>query len=397
MLNTIAQIRTTFALAALALVLAGCSTTHNRPGKVPNTADAYSKRDVVAVLLPQSGRYAGAAQAVRDGILAAQRVYGQGRHPQVRFYDSSDSGSATALLHRAATEGATLAIGPLQKGSVDTLARSAALPIPTLALNRATTDAIPANLYQFALSPEDEAIEAANKAWKKGYRTALVLYPNGHWGERISSGFRQRWSALGGQINAERRYNPGARNYGSTVSALFPQAAGTADFMFLVMTAKTARKLWPQIQAAGGARLPVYATSHIYGGNFDPQADSALVGLQFVDIPWLLAPNASDPLSRARLQSSLSRMESQFTRLYAMGIDAYTLAPHLTWMAKNPGSYQDGRTGRLSLDTRRRIRRGLTLARMDTVGPVRMTDVGSGIERFAPASLPDPRIASLRP
>lgn len=395
MLNTIPRILT--ALTLTLVVLAGCSTVSNRPGKVPSTAGAYSNRDIVAVLLPQSGRYASAARAVRDGILAAQHVHEQGQRPQVRFYDSSDPGSTAALLRRAAAEGATRAIGPLQKASVDNLARSAALPIPTLALNRATTDAIPANLYQFALSPEDEAVEVANKAWQRGYRTVLMLYPDGGWGERISSGFRHRWSALGGRVAAERRYDPAAGDYYDTISALFTQATGTADFMLLVTTAKTARRLWPQVQAAGGAGLPVFSTSHIYGGSFDPRADGALVGLQFVDIPWLLAPDASDPLSRERLQISLSGLEDRFTRLYAMGIDAYSLSPYLTWMAENPGSYLDGRTGRLSLDTRRLVRRELMMARMDIVGPARMTHVGSGAERFAQAASTEPRIASLHP
>lgn len=404
MFNHIPQARTCFTLALLALTisLVGCVANQPRSGNALGATDGYSSQDVVAVLLPKSGRYAGAAEAVRDGILAAQSVDGQARRPQVRFYDSSDPASVPRLLLQAAADGATLAIGPLQKESVNALAASSTLPIPTLALNRATTDIAPKNLYQFALSPEDEAAEVANKAWEKGYRTALVLSPEGSWGDRISSGFRRDWVSLGGRIVASRVYDPNAGNNAETISGLFSQAGGTADFMFLVTTAAKARKLWPQVRANGGAGLPVYTTSHIYSGSFDPDADLGLVGLYFVDIPWLLAPNAADPLSRERLQVSLSGIKGKYTRLYAMGIDAYALAPRVTWMTDRPGAYLDGKTGRLSLDTRRHVRRELTLARLDGVGPARMTDAGTA-EGTGTATMPfadpaqAPRIAALRP
>lgn len=362
----------TLALAALALVLAGCSGLSKQGREVSNTADAYTKQDLVAVLLPESGRYAAPARAVRDGILAAQRVRGQGKHPQIRFYDSSKSNAVGKLLEQAAAEGATLAIGPLQKASVATLAGSSALPIPTLALNRAPGDTIPANFYQFALTPENEAAEAANKAWGTGCRSALMLYPNDSWGKRMATGFRSHWGALGGKIARDGHYNPGSTKHSRSLSALFPESAGKADCMFLVTSAKSAQSLWPQIQAASGGGLPVYTTSHIYGGSFDPKADGALTGLRFVDIPWLLAPDAKDPLSRKQLQASLPKMDGRFIRLYAMGIDAYSLAPNAASMAKDPRAHLEGKTGRLRLDTRRKVRRRLTLARMDKAGPVLM-------------------------
>jgi hypothetical protein len=272
------------------------------------------------------------------------------------------------------------------------------LPVPTLALNRANMDSVPQRLYQFSLSPEDEATDAANKAWENGYRTAMMLHPVGAWGDRISSAFRRQWSALGGQIVGQGAYDPAAEDYSGSIASLFSQAGGSdsPDFMFLVTTSKTAHGLWPQIKAAGGAGLPVLTTSHLYGGSFDPSSDGSLVGLQFVDIPWLLAADSSDPLSREQLQVSLSDFEGRFTRLYAMGIDAYSLAPRVSWMADHPGSYMDGRTGRLSLDTRRQVRRELVLAQMDAGGPTRITAVD---RRSGPAAWPAgaPRIASLRP
>jgi outer membrane PBP1 activator LpoA protein len=339
---------------------------------------------------------------VKDGILAAHGLGGDAGRPQLRFYDSSDPASVPGLLRQAAGDGASFAIGPLQKESVAALANAGALPIPTLALNRANVASPPPNLYQFALSPEEEGAEVADRAWEQGLRSALILHPSGSWGERISGAFARQWSALGGQLVATRTYSPTTGSYASAVSGLFSEpGAGTADFVFLVATSQIARTIAPEIQAAAGG-LPVYATSHIYGGSFDAQYDGPLVGMQFVDIPWLLASDPSDPLSREKLQIGLADFEGRFTRLYAMGIDAYRLAPRLSWMAAHPGSYLDGKTGRLSLDTRRQVRRGLVFARMESGGPVRVAQVGpaSAPVALAKGRILDtaaPRLASVRP
>jgi len=376
---------------SLTALLAGCATD-----QMLSSGKGYGGKEQVAVLLPESGRYAGAARALRQAILAAQAADGQAA-PELRFYDSSKPASAPALLRQAAAEGATLAIGPLQKEAVAALVSGPAPPIPTLALNRVPTGAAPANLFQFALSPEDEAETIADKAWGQGLRTALVLSPSSSWGERVAGAFRQRWLTLGGRIGGTALYNPRG-NPSQPIADLFAAGATSgADFLFLVATDREAGDLWRRVKDAGYAWLPVFTPSNIYGGTFDPVADAGLVGLQFVDIPWLLAPEPSDPLSRERLRASLPEMQGQYLRLYAMGIDAYRLAPRLTWMARHPGSSAEGATGRLSLDGQRHVRRELTLARMDGVGPARLASSAAGARQI-PFPAPDGgRLASARP
>jgi outer membrane PBP1 activator LpoA protein len=367
-------IRPLIAVAVLLLttLLAGCATSPLGVGG--GAQQGYRAQQQVAVLLPESGRYAGAAQAIRQAILAAQAASAQGAAPQLRFYDSSDPAAVPALLQRAVAEGATLAVGPLQKESVAALAAGTPLPIPTLALNRAPTDTAPANLYQFALSPEDEARDIADKAWARGLRSVLIVSPNSRWGGRVAIAFQQRWLEVGGQLAASAIYDPGAAGAVRAVDDLLARAAsGTeADFLFLVANEGDAGSAWRRIQEAGYGRLPVYTPSTIYTGYFDPRAGAALVGLQFVDIPWLLAPQPGDPLSREQLRVRIPDMDARYLRLYAMGIDAYRLAPRLAALASRPGTAIEGATGRLSLDAKRRVQRELTLARMDPVGPVRL-------------------------
>jgi len=340
----------------------------------------YRGGETVAVLLPQTGRFAGAAGALKEGILAAQGADEQGRRPQLRFYDTSGPQSAPDLVRQAAADGASLAIGPLRKEAVEELAGTPDLPIPVLALNRVSGPSnTSANLYQFSLSPEDEAAEVAQRAWDSGHRAALLLYPDGPWGNRMARGFRQQWATLGGRVSATEIYDPNGFDFSSPVGNVAMQA-GNADFLFLVATSQTARAIAPQIRAIGAPNLPVYATSHIFGGNFDPQTDQSLVGLYFVDIPWLVAPDANDPLSRERLKRSITGMSDSYTRLYAMGIDAYRLGTRLGWLASHRGAAVEGKTGLLRLDSRRNIVRQLNLARMNPSGPT-LVSVG-----FVPAS-----------
>jgi hypothetical protein len=353
-------------LAVIAGALGGCAG-------IPMGADSrldravaggYHSGETLAVLLPQSGRYAGASQIVRDGIVAAQQADPQGARPDLRFYDS-ESGSAVALVKRAAADGASLVIGPLQKSKVDDLADASTLPIPVLALNQASGAAKPTpGLYQFSLSPEGEASEVAAKAREAGFSRALVLYPEGPWGNRIARAFRQSWKGSGGQLAGAQVYSPSTSDYSESVTKLAERGSG-ADFLFLVATEEEARQIYPQIRGKMGKEIPVYSTSHAYGGRFDPQADRSLVGLNFVEIPWLVEPARGDAVSTKGLYGNLPR-------LYAMGVDAYRLGSRLQWLSEHSDARVSGKTGILGMDSQGRIYRQLTLARIETAGPVKM-------------------------
>lgn len=363
-------------VAALILTIAGCA---GLPGGGPRpggglAAEGYRGGETVVVLLPESGRFAPAAQAVRDGILAAQGADEQGRRPRLVFRDSGDGSDAAALVQAAVAQGATHVIGPLQKEGVERLAGEPALPVPVLALNRSGGSTLPpANLYQFALAPEDEAAAAAEKAWEAGRRNALMLYPASAWGERIAGGFRARWGALSGGVIAGGVYEPDSVDLSRAVNTLLgPAEASAADVLFLVATAERARQILPLVRERAGDRLAVFTTSHAHD-----TATSALAGLYYVDIPWLIDPAAGGALSYSSLRARLPDFQDQYARLYAMGIDAYRLAPRLADLGRRPGATFDGKTGVLSLDSQRQVRRGLTLARIEAGGPVAVAAVSA--------------------
>jgi outer membrane PBP1 activator LpoA protein len=388
--QTLASIRGAFRarpthLAILALMglltLSGCAGLR---GEKPTKAvlGGYADGDKVGLLLPAAGPYAQVADAVRDGVRAANRADNTAHVPEIVAVDSSDARNAREVMGEAAAAGATYAVGPLQKPSVDALASGGALAIPTLALNEGTFAAKPpANLFQFALSPEQDAAQVADKAKAQGMTRALVLHPGDSAGERRVEAFRRQWRNLGGTLVGERTFGAQSANQAQAITELL--ASGDADFVFLVANAAQAADLYPDLRAAA-AGLPVIATSDVHDGELNRSRDKALDGLYFVDMPWMLGAAAEgDPLKRADLNSGLSYLANPLgRRLYAMGIDAYRLPPHLGTLASDPAASIPGQTGRLSMDSMGRIQRGLLLGRFTENGPV----VAESIEPGAPGT-----------
>lgn len=347
--------------------------THPRHRALPGLARAYAALlsggyapgAQVTVLLPRSGRFAGAAAAIKAGIVAAQLADDAALRPTLTFAESADDKRLRHIQAQALADGVDYVIGPLQKEAVDTLLLQGALPVPTLALNEATqTERRADNLFQLSLSPENEAVEVANKAYAQGQRRALVLFPNDAWGERLAQAFVRRWTALGGSLSGQARYpadTPGA----APVKTLLAGSAG--ELLFLVATADTVHQLYPQLREAA-PQLRVLSTSHVYSGEFDSLRDAGLAGLCFVDIPWMFADDSAsaNPLARRRLTKDADPL----ARLYAMGIDAYRLAPRLLALAKNPGGYYPGQIGGLSLDQVGRVQRQLELGCFTSAGVV---------------------------
>jgi uncharacterized protein len=348
----------------------------------------------VALLLPLSGRLAGPASAVRDGFLAAYYAKAQaGERPAVRIYDVGDEPAGVAEVYREAVRnGAHVVVGPLEKDSVAELARSGPLEVPVLALNtiEGADGPIP-YLYQFGLSPEDEARQVADRAWHDGHRSAVALVPSGSWGERLLGAFRARWQELGGRLLESRVYTTGSSDYSEPIRGVLslddsearnralrgvlnrnlgfePRRRQDADFLFLVALPREARLIRPQLNYYRAMNLPVYSTSHVYTGSPDLAADRDMDGIIFCDIPWLLSPPESGT-ALASVTRLWPESVQQYARLHALGVDAFDLLPYLNQLRDNPYASFPGKTGRLSLDAANRVHRELVWARFGEGSP----------------------------
>lgn len=337
----------------------------------------------IALLLPAEGQLAQVSQALRDGFMAghfAAQQAGQ-NPPQINFYDSSRLSSLDDFYRQAQAAGVQLIIGPLEKPLVKQLASRPQLPITTLALNYADAGQQgPAQLFQFGLAAEDEAREVARRAWDDGMRRAVALVPESEWGDRVLAAFQQSWQANGGTLIAASRVSQPVElaqqigdlfqlrqsearakrlqnTLGVPVSAQ-PTRRQDVDFIFLAATPQQARQIKPTLAFQYAGDVPVYATSHLFSGSNGAQ-DNDLNGIRFCETPWLL--NSSDAL-RQQVSSQWPQAGGSLGRLYAMGLDAYRLAPRLSQLKALPDTHVDGASGSLSLAPDQRVQRQLPWA-----------------------------------
>ena len=338
----------------------------------------------IALLLPQDGQLASVARALRDGFMAAHYQAQQAGQnpPNIQLFDSSRIGSMDAFYAQAQAAGVQLVIGPLEKNLVSQLSSREQLPITTLALNYSETNQEgPAQLFQFGLAAEDEAREVARRAWADGMRRAVALVPNGEWGDRVLAAFRQSWQAQGGTLIAaehvdkpvelarqiaylfqlresEARSKRLQSTLGSSIAAA-PSRRRDVDFIFLAATPQQAQQIKPTLAFQYAGDVPVYATSHLFTGIFNQAQYVDLNGIMFCETPWLL--NVNDPL-RQQASAQWPQAAGSLGRLYAMGADAFQLAPRLTQLKALPEMRLQGLSGNLSLGPAQRIERQLPWA-----------------------------------
>ncbi len=379
----------------------------------------YSQSKQIALLLPKTGPYARAARAIYDGVMAAHNSQPEQQRPVIKIYNNSNSSGTLRLYKRAVMDGADKIIGPLVKESVAQLANARNLEVPVLALNIVPPQgSIPDNLYQFGLSPEDEAEQVAEKAWTDGHTKAIALIPQGDWGKRVFSSFRNRFVGLGGEVVEHQTYNTKKYDFSSTIKTLLnidesndrrrsmrnalgrkiefePYRRQDASFIFLLAKSGMARQIRPQLQFHHASKLPVYTTSHSYSGKPEPKRDQDLEGVIFPDIPWLITNEGAQPLSRELIQETLAAKNANYGRLYAMGIDSYNLLPHLSRLKSLPRETMDGKTGILSMERGNQIHRQLVWAKM-TKGTPEIIGYAPRLERKSNYVAPTPSFSPSR-
>jgi len=316
----------------------------------------------IAVLLPESGPLARPAAAIAEGMRTQHR--NSGGDIRLSFIDAA-SGDLESLYREAESRGAQVVIGPLDKDQVSQLEALDRVPLLTLALNYGHAERNRADgLFQYGLSAEDEARQAAARTWRDGHRRAALLVPDNDWGRRVGEAFWNEWQALGGEVTNAVRYNPGAPATESTRRAI---SNPRPDALFLLGLPDYARQVPPTLDYFNASRLPVYATSHLFEGRINPRLDNDLNDVQFLDIPWQIPEAAVGGVEVLPFLDSYYslREESDPTlfRLQAMGVDAFELARRLPQLQAIPGSELQGATGTLRPGSDGRIERQLPWAR----------------------------------
>lgn len=348
----------------------------------------YKAPTRIALLLPASGPLAPAAKVIREGFFTGYFNHhgdDSGARPPVRSYDTGTSAaSALAAYHKAVADGAGLVVGPLSRDAVAALLKQAPLPVPVLALNHPDQDGLPPpHVTEFGLQPETEGVEVADHMRQQGIRQALIFVTSEDFAQRAGRAFATQFTADGGKVLQTITLDPSAVDYSDQLKGLDPDKLAKAG-VFVSMRPFSARLLLPQLHLAK-LDLPVFATSHVYAGSDDPDDDGDLDGVEFCDAPWLFDAQPGLP-ARGLLEQSLPSVRTgSGARLFALGMDAWALAPYLDWLRDHPGSYLAGATGQLAEDDFGRIRRALIWVRFHN-GIAR--PVSGSLEAGTPSSSP---------
>ncbi|MGD8925888.1 MAG: penicillin-binding protein activator [Thioalkalispiraceae bacterium] len=350
--------------------------------------------DRVALMLPLSGKFARAGEALRDGFLAAYYTLHPNLSQSIKIYDVGSNPDVSNVYQQAVSEGAQFVVGPLTKDAVTHISEIDELPVPVLALNYTLDEeAARSNFYQFGLSPEEEARQVAERTWLDGHVNAAVLTPIGPWGERIYQAFKERWELMGGKIVERQSYEPTKTDFSRPIRSLlniddstrrYRRIATTLkrdikftsrrrqdiDFVFIAAYPRQARQIRPQLKFYHASDVPVYATSHVYTGILNPERDRDMDGLMFGDMPWVLSESTMHRGIRSEIERQISDAGNALQRLYALGIDSFNIIGALNTLRKYPYERFDGETGSLSLDTKLRVRRQLTWVKFRSGRPV---------------------------
>jgi len=334
------------ALCAAAGLAATQSPSPAPAGAIGNATPA----PLISLLLPlDAPAFAGVAAAVQSGCNAA---FSQaGTRPQLEVVRTDGSASSIADgWAGAARRSSNIIIGPMTRSAVSALAasllsRQSADSAPTapvtLALNlpEEGLPQLPPRFYSFGLAVEQEARAIARSAWIEGLRNVIVVQGRGAIDRRTSQAFADEWMAYGGRIVDIRDFDTGADP--ASLEALRSQLAKSeADFIFLSADARHARSVRPYL----GSQATVFSTSQVNDGRPEPGALVDLIGIRFVDMPWLLQPDHPAVMVYPRNPA----LGPDLQRFHALGIDACRIAALIASGSRRIDI--DGVTGHLELN-----------------------------------------------
>ena len=361
---------------------------------INKSAQFAQRPSKIGLLLPLTGQYKKSSIAVRDGFLAAWYLDRQEK-ADIEIYNANSS-NIIEIYQKALNDGVDYIVGPLEKEATNQLYGNTNASIKILALNRQDlkNDQIGnKNLFQFGLSPEDEAGQIAEIAISDGHKRALVLTPDTPWGNRLADAFVKHLLELGGEVSRHTRFINNTTDFSSPVKELLnidkseqrardlrnklkikihnvKRRRQDADFIFIAAIPEHARQLIPQLRFHYADNLPVYSTSHIFTGIIDSAKDIDLNDVIFIDMPWILDTKRQLSIVQDALNRNWSQEKSEYRRLYALGIDAYNLIPNINRLNHEEDSFMIGETGDLTIVRDNIIKRNLRKAKFIEGKPV---------------------------
>ncbi len=354
----------------------------------------------VALLLPLSSPQANVATAahlIQAGFEASLAKLPEADRPQLHVYDTGVQPVGTALLN-AQADGAGFIVGPLQRDAVQDALQQRPGNLPLLLLNTLPGNGfVGSQIYQFALSPEDEARQIARQIAGHGRANVVVFAPIDDWGSRVANAFTEELTRDGGSVLVRRDYGSSRDESlisGSLVTGPLgidaaierkndvQAAIGTRvvfnayprpdiDAIFVAgWESQALRLINTQLRFHNADDLPIYITQDGLSGSTANNRD--LLDMWVLDTPWDLDTVGPVADLRAATQPQWSAQGQHQSRFFAFGYDAATLTMALRrGVAAWPLS---GLTGQLQLNPEGRIERSQNWARVSADGQVLPAD-----------------------
>lgn len=274
------------------------------------TLSVFAHAEIV-VILPQTGAMANAADSIKRGLIQAN--INNANKYQFRFVNSNKR-ALSEIWKKEVNKKTTLVIGPLDKNEVNQLV-AIAPSVPTLALNQ--VDRLHPNVYQFALSKEEDAQALTKRMQFDGITTLAVL------------------------IDEQNR--PSTKAFYEAMRQLWGNKLVMVNTIPSTLTVKQGLLLLGDGKWLNQLKLP---TNRIYTLPFAIDERLPLPqGLVFCDTPALYAAQWSDVMTAYRQKP----VTMPYQRLLAFGGDAWQIAD--TLQQRNNGRVIEfkGRTGQIRL------------------------------------------------
>lgn len=343
-------------------------------------ADTNAKK--VALLLPLNGSSRIFGDTIKQGYSDAIKFFPQEPQQNVVLLDTTSAPMDT-LIQQAKEQNVELIVGPLLKDEVVKI-KQLAPSIPVLALNKVDNNTISTNkMCFFALSPEDEAKDAADHIYAQSKVNPLLLVPQNDLGKRVAQTFAKQWSQLSANnsqayvqyfgnkssLSANMNQNSGISLSGSpilindaTTQPVPPEQSASFDAIYIYSSYDELTLIKPMLDmgaAKSGTNLSqimIYTSSKSHVANASNDFNYDMNKTEYADIPMII--NRTDNM----LEIIPSNIQKDYSllRLYAMGIDAWRLANRFNQLDSYQPNFLDGMTGKLSTSNQCEVTRALS-------------------------------------
>ncbi len=308
---------------------------------------------VIAVMLPESGKYKVIAEFIKNGILKSYFAYPSEKSPiRLRFYDSSDLTNVMQLYYQAKLDGAEYIIGPVQKEAIELLS---GLDDPNLlALNTIKQATV---FNQFNLRNHSAEMHLLAALESQQYKNLAILASDHPKQQAFAKTFASQWLKDETHNLVKITYREDELKYREALGKLLNESQSVERKNTLRWIVGKPLDYFPRVRQDLDAILMLDKANRL--AVFNPQFDFfqlsiPIYGEEALRVKTLKQATANPDLNNIRVLNPPYALEPEnLTNLFeAFGWDSFLLSTQMHAL-KNGGCLTAAKTGILSIDNTR--------------------------------------------